>query len=62
MTDDTILTIKWVEEDVTTLAKARGLDPEKALEAVEDSIRQVEERSIETGWDVIGFILDDLEA
>ena len=62
MTDDTILTIKWVEEDVTTLAKARGLDPEKALEAVEDSIRQVEERSIETGWDVIGFILDELEA
>lgn len=62
MADDTILTIKWVEEDVTTLAKARGLDPEKALEAVEDSIRQVEERSIETGWDVIGFILDELEA
>lgn len=62
MTDDTILTIKWVEEDVMTLAKARGLDPEKALEAVEDSIRQVEERSIETGWEVIGFILDDLEA
>lgn len=62
MADDTILTIKWVEEDVTTLAKERGLDPEKALEAVEDSIRQVEERSIETGWEVIGFILDELEA
>ena len=61
MTDDTILTIKWVKEDVTTLAKARGLDPEKALEAVEDSIRQVEEGSSEMGWDVIGFILDDWE-
>lgn len=61
MTENTILTIEWIKKDVTTLAEERGIDPQKALEAVEDSIRLVEDRSIETGWEVIGFILDDLE-
>lgn len=55
-----ILTITWVDDDVRQLAKQYGIDPDKAIEAVRDSSSQLEERSIEHGWEVIGFILDDL--
>jgi hypothetical protein len=54
-----ILTITWVDDDVRQLAKQYGIDPDRAIEAVRDSRRQLEERSIEYGWEVIGFILDD---
>ena len=60
MSDETILTITWVDDDVRQLAKQYGIDPDRAIEAVRDSRRQLEERSIEHGWEVIGFILDDL--
>jgi hypothetical protein len=58
---ETILTIKWSAEDVTALAKERGINPEAALEAVNDSISQLEDRSIETGWNVINYLLNEVE-
>jgi hypothetical protein len=58
---ETILTIKWSAEDVTALAKERGIDTEAALEVVKDSISQLEDQSIETGWNVINYLLDEVE-
>ena len=60
MSDETILTITWVDDDVRQLAKQYGIDPDRAIEAVRDSRSKLEDRSIEHGWEVIGFILDDL--
>ena len=56
---EVIVTITWVEDDVRELAAQYGIDPERAVEAVRDSSGALQDRSVEYGWEVIGFILDD---
>jgi hypothetical protein len=59
MRNEVFAMINWCIEDIQYLRP--NWDDKKVLEAANFSRKGLEDTSVETGWEILGILLDDFE-